>query len=178
MATTNVVSREEGLRLRHEDWAATHGGAGPGHPFGKRTIAKSGNRGGKRTDLGDRYYRSAYESNYHRYLLWLKGQGSILACVYEPCRFLFTAQPRRRIGGKKRPLKGLVKHPGYLPDFSVTESDGAVIFVEVKGWMDARSRATLGHMARYYPDVRIVVVDRAAYKDIERACGHLISGWE
>lgn len=98
------------------------------------------------------YFRSGWEMNYAHYLDWLKRIGEILDWEYEADTFWFE--------GIKRGTRS------YLPDFKVVEKDGAVVYHEVKGWMDQKSKTKLARMAKYHPGVRIVVIDEAQYKAI------------
>jgi hypothetical protein len=111
-----------------------------------------------------KYYRSRWEANYARYLEWLRARGDIQAWAHEPKTFWF-----------EKIRRGVCS---YLPDFMVTENSGAVIFHEVKGWMDARSATKLKRMAKYHPDVKIIVIDAKPYAALERALGKIIPGWE
>jgi hypothetical protein len=120
-------------------------------------------KGGKRDDLGGMYFRSSWEANYCRYLIWLQEQGEILAWEYEPETFRF---------------EGVSRGPyTYLPDFKVTERDGSVAFHEVKGWMDGPSKSRLKRMAKYYPDVNVIVIGEEEYKALSK-WRELIPGWE
>lgn len=91
------------------------------------------------------YFRSRWEYNYAVYLQWLKSVGEIQEWEHEPETFWFSKIKR-----------GCVT---YLPDFRVTSRDGSVEYHEVKGWMDARSKTKLKRMAKYYPDVKLRVLD-------------------
>jgi hypothetical protein len=120
--------------------------------------------GGKRADLGDRYFRSSWEANWARYLNWLVSLGEIVEWSYEPETFEF--------GGIKRGARF------YTPDFCITEKSGEILYHEVKGWMDPRSATKLARMGRYHPNVRIIVVDRKAYQSVARKIGKALPGWE
>lgn len=123
-------------------------------------------KGGRRPDLGDKYFRSKMEANFWRYLLWLKSKGEIEDCAYEPREFEF-------------PVKRGVRF--YKPDFWVKEKPGHKLgeyYVETKGYMDAKSKTALGRMARHYPDVTVIVIDYSAYRKIQAVCKGLVSGWE
>lgn len=111
-----------------------------------------------------KYYRSRWEANYARYLEWLKGIGEIKAWEHEPDVFWFEGIRRGCMS--------------YLPDFKVTENDGSIAYHEVKGWMDARSKTKIKRMAKYYPDVKLIVIDAKPYKSIERKIGCGLDGWE
>lgn len=121
-------------------------------------------KGGKRADLGNQYFRSIWEANYARYLNWLIKQGVIKAWEYEPETFEFH---RIRRGNRF-----------YTPDFRITNNDGSQEYHEVKGYMDASSRTKLARMARYYPALKIVLIDAEAYAAIAAQVKGLIPGWE
>jgi len=118
--------------------------------------------GGHREDLGI-YVRSRWEANFARYLNWLQEHGHIRGWTYEPREWEFPVKRGTRF---------------YLVDFEVYEKNGSTTYYEVKGWMDPKSRTALDRMARYYPEVQIAVIDRAAYRDIEHKVARLIEGWE
>jgi predicted nuclease of restriction endonuclease-like RecB superfamily len=65
----------------------------------------------------------------------------------------------------------------YLPDFKVTERDGSVVYHEVKGWMDSQSKSKLKRMAKFYPEVRVIVVDEDGYKAIARSVAPIVPYW-
>ena len=66
--------------------------------------------------------------------------------------------------------------PGTIPDFWLPHRQE---YHEVKGWMDQKSKTKLDRMARYFPDVKIKVIDGKFFKSIEKQkmC-LLIPGWE
>lgn len=111
-----------------------------------------------------KYYRSKWEANYAHYLQWLKEKGQILAWKHEPKTFWF--------GEIKR---GCVS---YLPDFLVTELDGKEAYHEVKGWMDDRSKTKIKRMAKYYPEVKLIVIDSKGYAALRKSVQGLVPGWE
>lgn len=111
-----------------------------------------------------KFYRSRWEANYARYLQWLKDGGHILGWAHEPKTFWFTGIKRGSVS--------------YLPDFWVKETNGKDAFHEVKGWMDGRSKTKIDRMARYYPEVTLIVVDGRAYAEIKRKVSSLVPGWE
>lgn len=131
-------------------------------PKGLDAIVGKIGAGGRREDLGF-YVRSRWEANYARYLIWLQRQGQIADWAYEPDTFEFTAIKR----GTRF----------YTPDFRVIENSGSIRYHEVKGWMDAKSATQLRRMARYYPEVTIVVIDSTVYRAL-RKWRKLIPGWE
>ena len=115
--------------------------------------------GGKRN-----FYRSRWESSYGYYLEWLKVKKQILEWEHEPKTFWFD--------GIKR---GVVS---YLPDFRVTELNGSIVYHEVKGWMDARSKTKIRRMAKYHPTVKLIVIDSNGYKALARSASAFVPGWE
>lgn len=125
---------------------------------------RSRGKGGKRADLGGLYVRSAWEANYARYLNWLVAQDVIKAWEYEPDTFWFLHIKR----GTR----------SYTPDFKIHNNDGSVEYHEVKGWMTPKSKTQLKRMARYHPDVKVIIVDADAYRAIARQAKRLIPRWE
>lgn len=111
-----------------------------------------------------KYYRSKWEANYARYLEWLKQKGDISDWKHEPETFWFD--------GIKRGCMS------YLPDFKVTESNGSIVYHEVKGWMDDRSKTKIKRMAKYHPNVKLIVIDSKSYASIKRVMQPIISDWE
>jgi hypothetical protein len=111
-----------------------------------------------------KFYRSRWEANYARYLEFLKQQGKIKDWKHEPKTFWFD--------GIKR---GCVS---YLPDFLVVENDGSESYHEVKGWMDDRSKTKIKRMAKYFPDVKLIVIDSKAYRALQKTAAAIVSGWE
>lgn len=141
---------------------AKYGTAGPAifnssNPY---SIAK----GGRRADLGNTYFRSSWEANYARYLNWLVAQGVILKWRFESVTFRFDGVTRGTIT--------------YTPDFEVTENDGSIVFHEVKGWMDPKSKTRLKRMKKYHPTVSILVIGQKEYSQISKTVSSLIPNWE
>ena len=110
------------------------------------------------------YFRSSWEANYARYLELLRSEGKISAWEHEPFTFWFDGVKRGAVS--------------YLPDFKVTALDGSVTWHEVKGWMDDRSKTKLARMAKYHPEVALVVIDKARYREIRCVFRFIIEGWE
>lgn len=125
-------------------------------------VVKS--KAGWRTIGGKRcFFRSRWEFNASAYFQWLKDQGEIIEWEHEPETFWFE--------GIKRGVCS------YLPDFRITDKNG-VHYVEVKGWMDPKSKTKLKRMAKYHPDVKLVLIDKRYYEDIKRKLSRVIPGWE
>jgi len=110
---------------------------------------------GRRPDLGGRYFRSAWEANYARYLEDRLASGALLAWDYEPKTFVFD---QVGIGARS-----------YTPDFLVTFADGSREWHEVKGWMDDASRTRLARMAEFYPKEIVVIIDEAWFGEARRS---------
>jgi hypothetical protein len=127
-----------------------------------RTYSRT--KGGKRDDLNGRYFRSCWEANYARYLNWLVSMQGISKWEYEPDTFEFETIKR----GNRC----------YTPDFKVFNADGSIEYHEVKGWMDKKSEVKLKRMAKFYPEVKIVLIDGEAYKAISRSVRAFIPNWE
>lgn len=123
--------------------------------------AKRGIRG----DIGDHFFRSSWEANYARFLNLQFDRGIIAKWEYEVDTFWFEKI--------KRGMRS------YTPDFKIwnKESDDSY-YVEVKGWMDPKSKTKLKRMAKYYPQIKIELVDQKAYRELRRGYSGLIKGWE
>jgi predicted nuclease of restriction endonuclease-like RecB superfamily len=121
-------------------------------------------KGGKRDDLGGKYFRSGWEANYARYLNWLIDLDEIVQWEYEPEVFEFA--------GIKRGTTF------YVPDFRITNRDGSTEYHEIKGWMDKRSQTKLNRMKKYHPEVNLILVDSDAYKKLARDVRPFIPNWE
>lgn len=138
---------------------------GSGNPrWLQRSNPYSRTRSGKRADLGDQFFRSSWEANYARYLNWLVEHGEIVAWEFESKTFVFDGASR-----------GVVS---YTPDFKVIRNDGAHEWHEVKGWMDANSKARLALMAEHYPGELLIVIDRRAYTALEKQFRNILPNWE
>jgi hypothetical protein len=122
-----------------------------------RLVGGHRGRGGRRADLGYRYFRSAWEANYARYLNWSK-----VKWEYEVKTFRFESIRR-----------GVMS---YTPDFWLPDAGE---YHEVKGWMTPRSATALSRMARFYPDVKVVVIDKAWFRVASRgALASVVPNWE
>lgn len=121
-------------------------------------------RGGKRADLDNQYFRSSWEANWARYLNWLISIGEISKWEYEPDTYEFIE------------IKKGTRF--YTPDFKITNKDGAIEYQEIKGYMDDRSRIKLNRMSRYYPNIKVVVIDAEQYRFISKQVKNLVPNWE
>lgn len=121
-------------------------------------------RGGRRADLDNRYFRSAWEANYARWLNYrVDHSDGVEWWTYEPRTFRFPVK------------RGTMS---YTPDFLVTFRDGHVEWHEVKGWLTPQGATALKRFAKYYPAERLVLVDGPAYKAIAQTARGLLEVWE
>lgn len=110
------------------------------------------------------YARSRWEANYARYLEVLRLNNEIVQWEYEPETFWFM--------GIKRGVRS------YLPDFKVTFKAGRIEFHEVKGWMDARSKTKIKRMAKYHPNIKLIVITEKWFSSNRLKLAGLIPDWE
>lgn len=119
---------------------------------------------GKRPDIGDIYFRSAWEANYARYLNFLVNNNEIYRWEYESETFWFNNITR---GSRS-----------YTPDFKIWERNGSnPYFVEIKGYMDQKSKTKLTRMGRYYPDIKVILLQSKEYNTLKRQIGKMLN-WE
>ena len=117
-------------------------------------------KGGKRKDLKNQYFRSAWEANIARYLNFLLKIKQIKSWEYEPDTFWFKKIKR----GTR----------SYTPDFKINGD----YYIEVKGYMDDKSKTKLKRMAKYYPNIKIEILDETRYRKINKDFKHIIPFWE
>lgn len=110
------------------------------------------------------YFRSRWESNFGRYLQWQKEQGLIVDWLHEPQTFWFEGIRR-----------GCVT---YLPDFKVILLDGSHEWVEVKGFMDHKSKTKIARFKKYFPKEFLRIIDSKWYKSNAGKLSILIPDWE
>lgn len=123
-------------------------------------------KSGYRDDLGaDNYFRSSWEANYARHLNLLMKMKVIESWVYEPETFWFLAI--------KRGVRS------YRPDFLVQyRNEKLPVYVEVKGWMDAKSKTKIARFKKYYPQHRLEVVGEKQYRALAAKWRSAIPCWE
>ena len=114
-------------------------------------------RGGKRKDLNNIYFRSSWEANVARYY-----NHKNIKWKFEPKQFIFENAD-----------DGIVS---YTPDFYLPELDK---WVEVKGWMDEKSRKKLDKFKTYYPleYSKLELVAKTEYKEISKNKDKILN-WE
>lgn len=133
------------------------------NPLAQKTGYPACKRGW--TEVGGQrvFFRSSWERNYAFYLQWMIDRGEIAKWEHEPETFWFEKI--------KRGVRS------YLPDFRVTLPCGAIEYHEVKGWMDQKSKTKIKRLAKYYPSIKLVVVDTARYKAISKTASSIVPGW-
>jgi len=116
--------------------------------------------------IGDneKYYRSAWEANWGRWLQYQKENGMIKDWEHEPKTFWFA--------GIKR---GCVS---YKPDFCIHKLDGSTEWVEIKGYYDAKSITKIKRFKKYFPDETLRVIDKEFFKEYSSKLKALIKDWE
>jgi hypothetical protein len=121
-------------------------------------------------------FASRMEFNYYLYLRWLKGHGEIRDFEYQPAAFDFRARAKERPDLWKR--EWLPQKASYRPDFRVTEKDGSVEYVETVGMLRPGHKRNFKLLARLFPGVKLKVVTKVDYKEIERMAAKVVPGWE
>lgn len=110
------------------------------------------------------FFRSRWEYRYALYLQLLKEKGQIKDWQHEPKVFWFE--------GIKRGTNN------YKPDFLVTHNNDSEEWVEVKGFMDSKSATKIKRMAKYFPEVKLRVVDKSFFSKNSKNLKILIKDWE
>lgn len=129
-------------------------------------------RHGKRKDLGSKFFRSSYEANYARYLNWMlenkikwDNEVRLKKWTYEEDTFWFLKI--------KRGVRS------FTPDFKLYFSDGSIVYHEVKGWYDAKSKTKIKRMRIYHKKVKLILVDGKWFKAMTKKGNcRLIPNWE
>lgn len=96
------------------------------------------------------YFRSQWEKRYAKDLEWRKEKGLIRGWEYEPQTFWFEGIRR-----------GVVS---YKPDFKVIELDGTHKWIEVKGYLDPRSKTKIKRFRKYFPEETLTVLNESFFK--------------
>ena len=151
MWATMELSDRNALILRMKNGNAANGG----HKSTYNTYSRC--HGGFREDIG-LYFRSSWEANYARLLNHIG-----VKWEYEGQRFRF---PDTGCGVLS-----------YCPDFYLPEF---YLFIEIKGWMDERSRIRLGLFEKYYPEQfrNLLIIQEREYTQLQRLYMSEISEWE
>lgn len=129
----------------------------------KNTNAYSNGKRGTIIIGGKTFFaRSSWEANIAAYFQFLKERKEIRDWEHEPETFWFL--------NIKRGVRS------YKPDFKITNKDNSTHFVEVKGWMDNKSKTKLKRMAKYYPEIKMELIQQKDYKSIAKWSG-VIKDW-
>lgn len=128
--------------------------------FGGNNGYQNIQRGEYECSKGAVYFRSKWEANYALFLDWLVKKGEIKEWEFEPDKFIFEAI---NFGTRS-----------YTPDFKVINNNGSIEYHEVKGYMDGKSKTKLKRMAKYYPDVKLILIDSAYYRDLAKKVGKML----
>jgi hypothetical protein len=105
------------------------------------------------------YFRSKWEANYALYLDFLIDHKEILKWEFEPDTFMFE---KIKLGTRS-----------YTPDFKVFNNDGSFEYHEVKGYMDSKSKTKLKRFKKYYPDLKLSLIDSDTYKLLNKQIGKI-----
>jgi hypothetical protein len=108
----------------------------------------------------DIFFRSSWEANYALYLDFLVKRKEIIGWEFEVDTFWFEKI--------KRGVRS------YKPDFKIFKNNGEIEYHEVKGYMDKKSITKIKRMAKYYPKIKLIVVDEKSYKDIKNKIGKML----
>lgn len=128
--------------------------------FGANGAYPNIQRGDYECSKGSMYFRSKWEANYALYLDFLVKQKQIKDWEFETDVFVFD---KIQFGTRS-----------YRPDFKVFTNDGLFEYHEVKGYMDSKSKTKLKRMAKYYPDVKLILIDTPVYNDIKKKIGKML----
>jgi len=112
----------------------------------------------------EKFYRSKWEANYARYLEYSLNKKWIKGWEHEPKTFWFEKIKR----GTR----------SYLPDFQIFNNDGSYHWVEVKGWMDDRSKTKIKRFKKYFPNEKLIIIDGKWFKENNCKMKVIISSWE
>jgi hypothetical protein len=93
----------------------------------------------------------------------MKKHGHIIEWQHEPKTFWFEAIKRGT--------------NNYKPDFMVIFPSGSEEWIEIKGYMDAKSATKIKRMAKYHPDVKLRVIGKEWFKQNGGKLKNIISGW-
>ena len=128
--------------------------------FGGNNHYPNVQRGEYECSKGSVYFRSKWEANYALFLDFLINNGDIKNWEYEADVFFFE---QIRLGTRS-----------YRPDFKVFNNDGSVEYHEVKGYMDSKSKTKLKRMEKYFPEVKLILIQRDFYMGLLKKMGGII----
>jgi hypothetical protein len=150
-----------------EHWAAIHNGASNKltGKMPKNITGKPGKYGNVKRDWyevnGKRlFFRSKWEVNYALYLDFLIKNNQIKKWEYEADVFIFD---KINFGTRS-----------YRPDFKITNMDDSLEYHEIKGWMTSKSKTQINRMAKYYPHIKLILIQQKEYSEIVSKVGGLL----
>jgi len=113
-------------------------------------------------------FKSKQEANCARYFEALRTKRietgfEVVNWLYEPCRFWYPI------------ARGVTN---FVPDFMLILRGRPIEFVEVKGYLDAKSKTAMTRFRRYFPEFELKLIDGKAYRAIERELAAVIPEWE
>lgn len=110
------------------------------------------------------FVRSSYEKNYTRFLQYRVEKEEIKGWEYEPETFYFEKIKRGC--------------SSYKPDYRITNLDGSTFWIELKGHLDAKSKTKLKRFAKFFPNEKMVLVEKAEYLQLAAMFHRIITDWE
>jgi len=122
------------------------------------------------------HFASRMEFNYYLYLRWLKQQEEIQDFEYQPKAFDFhrRAEERRDLWDKD----WLPQKKKYRADFRMKEKNGEEYYVETVGKLRRDHTRNFKLLRQLFPEVKLRVVTREQYKNIEISVSGIIPEWE
>ena len=66
----------------------------------------------------------------------------------------------------------------YLPDFCVVYPNGLTEWWEVKGYMTKKGQTAINRFKKYYPNERLIIIDRKAFNKIKKGFADILPNWE
>jgi len=109
------------------------------------------------------YFKSKWEYRYALYLDLMKRHNHIIDWEYEPKTFYFD--------GIKRGTTN------YKPDFKVIFPSGNEEWFEVKGYMDSKSLTKIKRMSKYFPEIKLRVIDKIWFNANSKNLKNVIKNW-
>jgi hypothetical protein len=109
------------------------------------------------------YLKSNWEKRYCLYLSFMKKHNHIIDYWYEPDTFWFD--------GIKRGTNN------YKPDWKVQFPSGNFEYYEVKGFFDAKSKTKIKRMAKYHPNIKLNIIDKAWFTNNGKILKKVIKDW-
>lgn len=112
----------------------------------------------------EKYFRSSWEANYARILELLKQENKIYNWEHEPDTYWFEHIAR---GARS-----------YTPDFKIWVNDKDFFYVEIKGWMDQKSKTKIDRFNKYYPEYHLELIEADGIKKLKKEYKLLVDVWE